>query len=98
MLIGTTNLSPDRKPPERSTRRTARVVVPGCPHHVVQRGNNRQDVFFSDGDRTAYLEVLKNQAGRYGLSLEGYCLMTNHVHIIATPEREESLARVRYRC
>ena len=55
----------------------------GCVHHVTQRGNNRQDVFFVDDDRRVYLELLAQQAPRFGLSVQGYCLMTNHVHLLA---------------
>ena len=73
--------------------RTARIVIPGCPHHVTQRGNNRQDVFFTDADRTHYLDLLAEQSERFGLTVEGYCLMTNHVHLVVTPRREESLAK-----
>ena len=73
--------------------RVARIVIPGCPHHVTQRGNNRQDVFLVDDDRRAYLEILREQAERFGLSVSGYCLMTNHVHLIATPAGPESLAK-----
>jgi putative transposase len=73
--------------------RAARVVIPGCPHHVVQRGNNRQDVFFVDSDREYYLEVLRDQSCKFGLRVEGYCLMTNHLHIVATPDGADSLAK-----
>ena len=73
--------------------RVARIVVPDCPHHVTQRGNNCQDVFFVDDDRRAYLEILAEQSQRFGLTVHGYCLMTNHVHLIATPRSAESLAR-----
>jgi putative transposase len=62
-------------------------------HHVTQRGNNRQDVFFVDSDREKYLAILSAQSSKYGVRIEAYCLMTNHVHIIATPSREESLAK-----
>lgn len=72
--------------------RLARVVVPDVPHHITQRGNNRQDVFFTDDDRIVYLRLLKKYSREYGLSIEGYCLMTNHIHIIATPSTESSLA------
>jgi len=65
--------------------RVARIVVPDCPHHITQRGNNRQDVFFVHDDRRVYLEILARQAERFGLTVHGYCLMTNHVHLIATP-------------
>ena len=71
----------------------ARVVVPGLPHHVVQRGNRRQDVFFSDEDREAYLALLGGACERSGVKVRGWCLMTNHVHVIAVPEGEASLAR-----
>jgi putative transposase len=73
--------------------RAARIVVPGVPHHVIQRGNNRQDVFFADDDRRFYLRTLCTQSQRFGLRVTGYCLMTNHVHLIAEPDRTESLAR-----
>ncbi|MGC9453830.1 MAG: transposase [Phycisphaerae bacterium] len=73
--------------------RVARVVIPGCPHHVTQRGNNRQDVFFTDDDRRAYLEILREQCERFGLGVQAYCLMTNHIHLVATPATGESLAK-----
>ena len=72
--------------------RAARIVIPGCPHHITQRGNNRQDVFFTDDDRVTYLKFLRNAARRCGLRIEGYCLMTNHVHLVATPAAADSLA------
>ena len=65
----------------------------GCAHHIVQRGNNRQDVFFVDDDRRVYLDLLAEQAARYGLAIEGYCLMSNHVHLVAVPQSEEALAQ-----
>jgi len=73
--------------------RIARTVVSGYPHHITQRGNNRQDVFFVDDDRRVYLDYLKLNADKYGLEVFGYCLMGNHVHIIATPHNEDSLAK-----
>ena len=73
--------------------RVARIVVAGQPHHIVQRGNNRQDVFFVDDDRRVYLELLREHGRRFGFKVLGYCLMTNHVHIIGTPLREDSLAK-----
>ncbi len=72
--------------------RVARVVAPGIPHHLTQRGNNRQDVFFTDDDRRFYLETLKEQSERYRLEVCGYCLMTNHVHLVVTPAAADSLA------
>ena len=73
--------------------RTKRIVIPDVPHHITQRGNNRQDVFFVDDDREVYLELVKKLAAREGLEILGYCLMTNHVHLVATPKAEQSLAR-----
>lgn len=73
--------------------RVARIVVPGAAHHVTQRGNDHQDVFFGDDDRLAYLELLEQQARRFGLWIEGYCLMTNHVHVVGVPMHEDSLAK-----
>jgi putative transposase len=73
--------------------RVARIVVAGCPHHVTQRGNNRQDVFFVDDDRRAYLEILREQCDRFRLRVDAYCLMTNHVHLVATPATEDALAK-----
>jgi len=72
--------------------RIARTVVAGCAHHITQRGNNRQAVFFVDDDRRVYLELLKEQADKYGLEIAGYCLMDNHVHLVAIPQAEDSLA------
>jgi len=73
--------------------RIARIVIAGVAHHITQRGNNRQDVFFVDDDRHMYLDLLHIQCQRYGLSVTGYCLMNNHVHIIGTPEAEGALAK-----
>jgi len=73
--------------------RIARAIAVGCAHHVTQRGNNRQDVFFVDEDPRVYLQMLAEQAGRYGLEVLGYCLMTNHVHLIGVPHAEDSLAK-----
>ena len=73
--------------------RIPRVVVAGVAHHITQRGNNRQDVFFVDDDWRAYLSILSEQARRFGLRVEGYALMTNHVHLIATPKSADALAK-----
>lgn len=73
--------------------RLARLVIPGFPHHVVQRGNRRMDVFFNDRDRVAYLRLLNVACRRAGVRVWAYCLMGNHVHVIAVPDREDSLAR-----
>jgi putative transposase len=73
--------------------RQARVVAEGVPHHITQRGNNRQDVFLSPEDRRFYLELLRTKCNQHGVALLGYCLMTNHVHLVAIPQRPDSLAR-----
>jgi putative transposase len=72
--------------------RIARTVVAGCAHHITQRGNNRQAVFFVADDRRVYLELLHEQADKYGLKIAGYCLMDNHVHLVAIPQAEDALA------
>jgi hypothetical protein len=76
--------------------RIDRIVAVDCPHHIVQRGNNRQDVFFVDDDRYVYLELLKEQCDKYGLEVLAYCLMTNHIHLVAIPHEEDSLAGYEY--
>jgi len=73
--------------------RAARIVVTEVAHHITQRGNNRQDVFFVDDDRLVYLELLRKNCEKYGMRVQGYCLMTNHVHLVAIPEKEESPAK-----
>jgi putative transposase len=73
--------------------RMARVVAAGVPHHITQRGNNRQRIFDSDQDRLLYLKLLGEYSARHGLRLWGYCLMDNHVHLIAVPQGADSLAR-----
>ncbi len=73
--------------------RRNRLVVPGLPHHVTQKGNLDCDVFEEDGDRRAYLSMLHKYAGRYGLDVWAYCLMTNHVHIVCVPRSEGSLSK-----
>jgi putative transposase len=73
--------------------RMARIVIPNIPHHITQRGNRSQKVFFSDNDKASYLSLLHEHAQKAGISLWAYCLMDNHVHLIAVPEREDSLAK-----
>ncbi len=71
--------------------RVARTVCAGVPHHVAQRGNRRETVFFSDADRTAYLGWLSDYAEKYALDVLAYCLMHNHIHLIAVPATEDAL-------
>lgn len=70
-----------------------RLVVPGVPHHITQRGVRRYDVFLEDPDRKLYLKLLEHNANRYHLLLEAYSLMSNHVHIVAVPEYANSIAK-----
>jgi putative transposase len=72
--------------------RSARTVLAGLSLHVVQRGINRQQCFFSDSDYSTCLRFLGEFAVRFGCSLHAYCLMTNHVHLLLTPEAKESCA------
>jgi putative transposase len=70
------------------------VLIPARGlRHITQRGNNRQDIFFVDDDRLVYLQLLADQARKYGLDIVGYCLMGNHVHIVGIPQAEDSLAK-----
>ena len=73
--------------------RRPRIIIPGIAHHVTQRGNNRQQVFYSDDQRRFYLHLLTRHATRYRVRILGYCLMTNHVHLVVVPECQNSLAR-----
>lgn len=74
--------------------RLRRAVLAGVPHHVTQRGNNRQAVFFTDEDFRWYLHLLTERAAPCGVRVLAYCLMTNHVHLVVVPEQEDSLARL----
>jgi putative transposase len=62
------------------------------PHHVTQRGNRRDDVFFCDADRQRFLQLLLEYSGKHGLSTLAYCLMTNHVHLVCVPQAASSLS------
>jgi putative transposase len=61
------------------------MVVPDIPYHVTQRGNRREDVFFSDRDRRVYLDLLRRYAEQHAMGVVAYCLMTNHVHLVVIP-------------
>ena len=71
--------------------RLARVVVPGVPHHVTQRGNRRLDTFFEDGDYRAYMALLAEFCAGADVAVWAYCLMPNHVHLILVPADEDGL-------
>ena len=66
--------------------RLARAVAPGVPHHVTQRGNRRQQTFFSDGDYGLYRDLVAECCAKARVAVWAYCLMPNHVHMIMTPE------------
>ena len=70
--------------------RRARLSLPGIPWHIIQRGNNRSACFYADDDYHYYLDTLKDQADKYGCNIHAYVLMTNHVHLLLTPEEKES--------
>ena len=72
--------------------RMARVVVPGTPHHITQRGNRGEDVFYSDDGRLRYLTLLAQYSALHGLDILAYCLMSNHVHLVATPRTPLAIA------
>ena len=72
--------------------RRARLVIPGIPLHIIQRGNNRSVCFYTGADYQRYLETFAMQAVKYGCRIHAYCLMTNHVHLLVTPERADSAA------
>jgi len=74
--------------------RLPRTVFAGIPHHITQRGNRRENVFFSDGDRAVYLEWLQLYCEQHAVQIQAYCLMTNHIHIVATPDTAEGLQKV----
>jgi len=71
--------------------RMARAVAPGIPHHVTQRGNRRQQTFFNDEDYLAYLELMSEWCGKYQVVIWAYCLMPNHIHLIAVPAAKDGL-------
>jgi len=73
--------------------RIARVVAQGYPHHITQRGNRRQQVFFRDEDYQMYLDLLAEWCGQNEIDIWAYCLMPNHVHLMAVPHSKEGLAK-----
>jgi putative transposase len=71
--------------------RLPRLVLPGIPHHVTQRGNGRQAVFFEDGDYALYRDLLELAARQARVEIWSYCLMPNHVHAVVVPSDEDGL-------
>ena len=74
--------------------RQPRLTLAGQAHHVIQRGNNRQAIFFSDADRRLFLSELGDVLIGYGCALHAYVLMTNHVHLLITPQHDAGLGRL----
>ena len=74
--------------------RHARVVFPGVPHHVTQRGNHRERVFFENGDENSYLSFLQPSSRHENVGVVAYCLMPNHVHLVLVPSTPEGLHHV----
>ena len=73
--------------------RIARVVIPGLPHHVTQRGNRRQKTFLCEKDYDAYIDLMAEWCGEHDVEIWAYCLMPNHIHLMAVPPTEDALAR-----
>jgi putative transposase len=71
--------------------RTARIIVPEMPHHVTARGNRCEAVFHDDEDRQVYLDLVIRYSARLNVAISAYCLMDNHIHLVATPKEETSL-------
>ena len=74
--------------------RKPRFYLPGVPVHVVQRGHSREPVFFESDDYAAYLYWMKEAAMRYDCAVHAHVLMTNHVHILVTPGKQNSISRM----
>src|SRR5919197_2934683 len=72
--------------------RIGRIVIPGVPHHVTQRGNRRQQVFFESSDYTLYRDVLAERCRKASVEVWAYCLMPNHVHLVMVPQTPDALA------
>ena len=74
--------------------RRPRIVIPGQPQHIVQRGNNRQDVFAIDADYQFFRDALVEAADTHGLKIHAYAWMTHHIHLLGTPEHAASVSKV----
>mgnify|MGYP001059216657 CR=1 FL=1 len=74
--------------------RLPRLNLPGVPQHLIQRGNNGQVSFFSDKDYAVYLDKLKLYSKKYSVAVHSYVLMTNHVHLLVTPETEQGVSQM----
>lgn len=78
---------------ESNMSRQPRIFVPGLPAHLVHRGNDRQPIFSCDGDLLFFRECLRRAKDKYGVAIHGYVFMSNHVHLLATPQETDSISR-----
>lgn len=74
--------------------RLPRLTLPGYPHHIIQRGNNRQPIFVSTADYLMLLDLLDENAKKFGVALHAYVLMSNHFHLLATPQTADGLPQM----
>ena len=74
--------------------RLPRYVIPGQPQHIIQRGNNRQAIFAFDADYQFFRDALVQASIKHGLAIHAYVWMTNHIHLLATPEQDDSISKV----
>jgi putative transposase len=74
--------------------RLPRLTVPGYPHHIIQRGNNRQPIFAANADYETLLSILEEHAAKAGVAIHSYVLMTNHFHLLATPSTAEGIPQM----
>ena len=74
--------------------RLPRLTLPGHPHHIIQRGNNRQAIFATPADRQMMLDLLDENARKFGVAIHAYVLMDNHFHLLATPQTLDGLPQM----
>lgn len=74
--------------------RLSRLSIPGYPHHVIQRGNNRQAIFTTPADYQLLLNLLDENARKFGVAVHAYVLMDNHFHLLVTPQAQDSLPKM----
>ena len=74
--------------------RLPRLTLPGCPHHIIQRGNNRQAIFATTADYQTMLDLLAENASKFDVAVHAYVLMSNHFHLLATPHSAEGLPQM----
>ena len=74
--------------------RLPRLTVPGYPHHIIQRGNNRQAIFAGTADYELLLSLVDEHARKQHVAIHGYVLMSNHFHLLATPETEDGIPQM----